>query len=76
MLRLRLSNERYYLHVDMWMVANHHIQIPAEYKMKRHHIYCYYLTADEVTKIIKEMKTKSCELDSLPTSLLNRLFPM
>ena len=27
-------------------------------------------TADEVTKIIKEMKTKSCDLDFLPTSVL------
>ena len=32
-------------------------------------------TADEVTKIIKEMKTKSCELDSLPTSLLKKALP-
>ena len=32
-------------------------------------------TADEVTKIIKEMKTKSCELDFLPTSLLKKALP-
>ena len=32
-------------------------------------------TADEVTTIIKEMKTKSCELDFLPTSLLKKALP-
>ena len=32
-------------------------------------------TADEVTKIIKEMKTKSCELDFLPTSLFKKALP-
>ena len=33
------------------------------------------MTADEVTKIIKEMKTKSGELDFLPTSLLMKALP-
>ena len=32
-------------------------------------------TADEVTTIIKEMKTKSCELDFLPTLLLKKALP-
>ena len=32
-------------------------------------------TADEVTKIIKEMTTKSCELHFLPTSLLMKALP-
>ena len=32
-------------------------------------------TADEVTTIIKGMKTKSCELDFLPTSLLKKALP-
>ena len=32
-------------------------------------------TADEVTKIIKEMKTKSCDLDFLPTLLLKKALP-
>ena len=32
-------------------------------------------TVDEVTTIIKEMKTKSCELDFLPTSLLKKALP-
>ena len=32
-------------------------------------------TGDEVTKIIKKMKTKSCELDFLPTLLLKEALP-
>ena len=32
-------------------------------------------TADEVTKILKEMKTISCELDFLPTLLLKKALP-
>ena len=32
-------------------------------------------TAEEVTTIIKEMKTKSCELDFLPTTLLKKTLP-
>ena len=32
-------------------------------------------TPDKVTKIIKEMKTKSCELDFLPTLLLKKALP-
>ena len=32
-------------------------------------------TADEVTTIIKEMKTKSCELDFLPMPLLKKALP-
>ena len=32
-------------------------------------------TADEVTTIIKEMKTKSCKLDFLPMSLLKKALP-
>ena len=32
-------------------------------------------TVDEVTTIIKGMKTKSCELDFLPTSLLKKALP-
>ena len=31
--------------------------------------------ADEVTKIIKALKTKSCELDFLPTSVLKKALP-
>ena len=32
-------------------------------------------TADKVTTIIKRMKTKSCELDLLPMSLLKKALP-